>query len=850
MSGAAVKAVKRAFWASTIRGSRGRRRVPLVAGSVAAAMVVVVVPTAAQAAGQTRYVDSSSVACSDSGSGTQAQPYCTLGKGISAMGAGNTLMVMPGNYTGGLTIGPSYAGTSAQPTTIKSATPRAAVINASATAGITVSRTSNVVVDGFTITGTTKEGIGVYSSTNVTVRGNEVHHVGQAVSGKIANGIELSGTTDSTVSGNYVHDNSNDGIALLTSVASTTTPAAKSSRNVVSGNVSANNARVYVRSATGILVNGDANTITGNTTYNNEDTGIQVSAAAATAPPASGNTVRSNVTYNNGDHGIDLSQGPGTNILGNSVYKNLSAGIDAESSSTGVTVANNISSDNAIGSVRTTGQIRIDAGSQTGSLVKSNLVYNSSGGALYTWGLSTYSSVSAFQAASGQGGGDVSGNPKWVNQGAGDFHLTSGSPAIDTADTTVPGWPNCDKDNVCPHNDRGAYEFVPASAGLPAAPTAVTAQVAGVGSAFISWTAPNNGGSSITGYTITASSGATLKVAGSSTSGTMTGLANGTRYTFTVTATNGVGTGPASKPSNAITTPNKPAAPTGVTAVAGHGSASLSWTAPADNGSAITGYTVIASSGGPTVNTGGSVTSATVSGLTNGRSYTFSVTAKNAVGVGPAGVSNTVVPTATSASVARWGGANRFDTSALISAKSFPVGVNVAYVASGLQFPDALSAAPVAGMAKGPVLLAGTNALSWSVSAELKRLHPKKIVILGGTGAVSGAVQKTLAGYTTGAVERWGGANRFDTSALISGKSFSADVNVVYVASGLVFPDALAGGPVAAMTDGPVLLARTGGLDSSITTELRRLHPATIVILGGTGSVSDTVRAQLAAYVR
>ena len=335
MSGAAVKAVKRAFWASTIRGSRGRRRVPLVAGSVAAAMVVVVVPTAAQAAGQTRYVDSSSVACSDSGSGRQAQPYCTLGKGISAMGVGNTLMVMPGNYTGGLTIGPSYAGTPAQPTTIKSATPRGAIINASATAGITWNKTLFVVVDGFTIDGTTKEGIGVYNSHDVTIRQNEVSHAGSPVLGAVANGIELSGTTSSTISGNYLHDNSNDGIALLTSVATATDPAAKSSANTVSGNTSTNNARGYLRSATGILVTGDGNRITGNVTANNEDTGIQVSAAGATAAPASDNIVVSNLSYGNGDHGIDLSQGPNTSILGNSIYQNATAGIDAESSSSG-----------------------------------------------------------------------------------------------------------------------------------------------------------------------------------------------------------------------------------------------------------------------------------------------------------------------------------------------------------------------------------------------------------------------------------------------------------------------------------------------------------------------------------
>ncbi len=75
----------------------------------------------------------------------------------------------------------------------------------------------------------------------------------------------------------------------------------------------------------------------------------------------------------------------------------------------------------------------------------------------------------------------------------------------------------------------------------------------------------------------------------------MTGLTNGTSYTFTVSATNANGAGPASAQSNAVT-PGRttvPGAPTGVTATAGDGSAQVSWTAPANNGgSPITSYTV------------------------------------------------------------------------------------------------------------------------------------------------------------------------------------------------------------------------------------------------------------------
>ncbi len=160
----------------------------------------------------------------------------------------------------------------------------------------------------------------------------------------------------------------------------------------------------------------------------------------------------------------------------------------------------------------------------------------------------------------------------------------------------------------------------------------------------------SDGGSAITGYTVTSSPGGLTATTTGATSATVTGLTNGQAYSFTVVARNVVGPGPASTPSNAVT-PAAPAlapgAPTGVAATAGDASATVTWTAPAnDGGSAITGYTVTSSPGGLTATTTGA-TSATVSGLTNGTSYSFTVAARNAVGPGPASTpSNAVTPAA------------------------------------------------------------------------------------------------------------------------------------------------------------------------------------------------------------
>ncbi|WP_270886707.1 DUF4082 domain-containing protein [Pedococcus sp. 5OH_020] len=195
----------------------------------------------------------------------------------------------------------------------------------------------------------------------------------------------------------------------------------------------------------------------------------------------------------------------------------------------------------------------------------------------------------------------------------------------------------------------------PTAPTAPAAPTGVAA-TAGDGSAAVSWTAPANGGSAVTSYTVTPFIGATAQspstVTGSppATTTTVTGLTNGTSYTFTVSATNAVGTGPASSPSSAVTPtgPTAPAAPTAVTATAGDSSAVVGWTAPSNGGSPITSYTVTpyvgAAAQTPTTVTGSPpVTTTTVAGLTNGTAYTFTVSATNAVGAGPESAASSAV---------------------------------------------------------------------------------------------------------------------------------------------------------------------------------------------------------------
>jgi hypothetical protein len=189
---------------------------------------------------------------------------------------------------------------------------------------------------------------------------------------------------------------------------------------------------------------------------------------------------------------------------------------------------------------------------------------------------------------------------------------------------------------------------------VPSPPTGVAA-TAGNASAVVTFSAPaSDGGSPVTSYAVTSSpaGGVDTQAGTTATTRSITGLANGIAYTFTVTATNATGTSAPSIPSNPVT-PSAPAtapgSPTNVAATAGNASAVVSFAAPSyDGGSPITHYTVAATPpGGTDQQAGTAATTRSITGLANGTSYTFTVTAHNAIGPGPASApSNAVVPSA------------------------------------------------------------------------------------------------------------------------------------------------------------------------------------------------------------
>ncbi|MGZ3632332.1 MAG: cell wall-binding repeat-containing protein [Candidatus Limnocylindrales bacterium] len=202
-----------------------------------------------------------------------------------------------------------------------------------------------------------------------------------------------------------------------------------------------------------------------------------------------------------------------------------------------------------------------------------------------------------------------------------------------------------------------------------------------------------------------------------------------------------------------------------------------------------------------------------------------------------------------SATVERVSGVDRFATAAALSAHVYPGGAPVAFLANGLTFPDGLAGGAEAARLGGPVLLTAPGTLSDAAAAELVRLAPSQVYVLGGPASVSDAALAAVAAALPGAtVSRLAGSDRYATAVAISGLQ-APGVPVVYLATGATFADGLTGGAAAGQLGGPLLLTATGGLPVATASELGRLKPRRVVVLGGTSSVSNAVIKQVRTYL-
>src|SRR6201982_2645224 len=160
-------------------------------------------------ASTTWMVDNTNSNCSDTGSGTAAQPFCTIAAAAKKAGAGDTVTVNAGTYAG-TSVNPANSGTAGSPITF-TASP-GVTINGG-TRAVALSNRNYITIRRFTITGTSSYGISVSGGSNVTIASNTESFAGTPITSP-AMGIYLSNLAGGLVQGNFTHDNSAQRIYL------------------------------------------------------------------------------------------------------------------------------------------------------------------------------------------------------------------------------------------------------------------------------------------------------------------------------------------------------------------------------------------------------------------------------------------------------------------------------------------------------------------------------------------------------------------------------------------------------------------------------------------------------------
>jgi putative cell wall-binding protein len=198
-----------------------------------------------------------------------------------------------------------------------------------------------------------------------------------------------------------------------------------------------------------------------------------------------------------------------------------------------------------------------------------------------------------------------------------------------------------------------------------------------------------------------------------------------------------------------------------------------------------------------------------------------------------------------SGTVERIAGDDRFETSRAIVADAF-TGASVAYLATGLNFPDALTASAAAGTIGAPVILVngGAGAAGSNTIALLQSLGVTTVRLTGSPDSLSSGIQSSLAsaGFT---VERLAGANRYETANAINKQVFPT-ASTVYLASGETFPDALAGAALAGTKGAPLFVATGGCIPHSVGVAITRTGATKVVLLGG----APTLNGDVATFLR
>ncbi len=548
----------------------------------------------ARAGAQTYYVDNQSATCSNAGPGTESGPYCTIAAAVATHHApAETIIVKPGIYREQITIPGS--GAAGAPYVIQAQGPGVLLDGADdfASAALwapfsgTVFLASGVTwaarqvfVDGArltpstvapaslpantftwvsgqglyvnlggdspgahqTLVGRRNYGFNMFSKSWVTIDGFEISHTEDRginiqnpcsdlvishnrVSFANSYGIQTVNGARILFDGNVVSDCNLHGIGLT----------AGANGCIVRNNESFRNADPAVRRANGIhLFGAPGNTLHGNRLHDNQDTGMQFTAGS------NGCLAYNNRSWNNGDHGYDHLNASGTIHVNDVAFGNYKDGFSIEGDSPNSQLYNCIAVDNGL----TTAEfdLWVNDLSSVGFVSDYNIFWNSTPQEPIKYIATKYPTLGGYQAASGQDPHSLQANPMFANGAAGDFRLVSGSPAIDAANSGVPGWPATDAvggariDDLwtVDHGagpitfaDIGALEFAPPADSPPVVSALSSIQAAGGTTVTFTVTAADPDGQPIQSLTMVpvsmpSGSGAVFTTNADNTAGTFT----------------------------------------------------------------------------------------------------------------------------------------------------------------------------------------------------------------------------------------------------------------------------------------------------------------------------------------
>lgn len=203
---------------------------------------------------------------------------------------------------------------------------------------------------------------------------------------------------------------------------------------------------------------------------------------------------------------------------------------------------------------------------------------------------------------------------------------------------------------------------------------------------------------------------------------------------------------------------------------------------------------------------------------------------------GPAGFAGrTVTPR-----LDRAAGTDRVGTSVAVSRAAFAEGADYVLLATSANFPDALTAGPLAAALGAPVLLVPGGFVPSSVAGEIKRLKATHAIILGSTGVIPASIDTPLRAAGVTDVQRIAGPDRYATSLAVATRvgQMLGPLGTAVVVSGQGFADALSAGPLAAYNGFPIILARGDAVPGAVTAAFVSLGVTSTIVVGGTSVVS------------